>query len=627
MTKENKFIQLDEIDTSIAEENFSKLLNEEKTYFLNGSWGSGKTEFLKKVEKKSRKKFVTIDFWKINDRRTSIEIVFSKLRPIAYFIIRSIAILAVVVSILMSNVVDLGLGQYISDSFVKVFVIIIVLCVAIYQFFKPKSDGFYANILARFSIRKKVLVIDDFDRLSNSQQEEIYKLFSLLNGRLPIIFVGDIDKIYEVKDSYLSKIIDRRVELPFALHPKNIWETYFGVLEEKFDTILSQDFKQLIVNEGRNLRDREHFNDYVNKEFFERGKLGHVQIEQQLLIIYTYLFHSNLYQNLINGFGVDIDEGEDVPKFLITSQVDSLYKYNENYPPYFAHNQTVYFLYEEVTNTSVSELEEMLNSDVLLKKQLLSSNDTDFYKYLSANYGNFTGERKEELLQLALEYIRDYKTSDTISYIIREKEIEIMPPKQFMGMHGNSMMYSIPKERENKTDEEINDEIYNGWKKVLDKAGYDLSQQLYLFVKYHIFSFHVLGKRFPDIQCETILHSSDERKDIMLAVYLSSKNLRTEFSEWTDGIWEVVSSLTDTQFISFWILQNIIFNGRDYESFDYRPDDKNYILWTNRYGFEDGEKISYEDSVINNIQSRIEQLEKQGYQFIRRVDEAYKRED
>ena len=64
------------------------------------------------------------------------------------------------------------------------------------------------------SITRNVLVIDDFDRMSNNQQEESYKVFSLLNGKLPIIFVGDIEKVHLNDNNFLSKIIDRRIELP-----------------------------------------------------------------------------------------------------------------------------------------------------------------------------------------------------------------------------------------------------------------------------------------------------------------------------------------------------------------------------------------------------------------------------
>ena len=59
---EHVFIKLEHIDTSVAAKNLAELLNDNKTYFLNGSWGSGKTEFLDEVKKSSPKKLITIDF-------------------------------------------------------------------------------------------------------------------------------------------------------------------------------------------------------------------------------------------------------------------------------------------------------------------------------------------------------------------------------------------------------------------------------------------------------------------------------------------------------------------------------------------------------------------------------------
>ena len=277
---DDRFITLKHIDTSVAAKNVAKLLEENKTYFLNGNWGSGKTEFLVEVDKNTNKKLVTIDFWRLSDNRSTIEIIFSKLHPWKYRFLRFFIVLCVAVSILMTNVVDLGLSKFFGYWVVSVGGIV-ALSVGVYQFFKVKSDGFYSRLLTFecLSLARKVLVIDDFDRMSNKQQEESYKIFSFLNDKLPIVFVGDIEKVHLKDNNFLSKIIDRRIELPFVLHPSNIWQDYFDLLGKKFSTRLSDDFWRRFSFENRNLRDRNHFNDYVNQEFFSRGKLGHVQEE------------------------------------------------------------------------------------------------------------------------------------------------------------------------------------------------------------------------------------------------------------------------------------------------------------------------------------------------------------
>lgn len=64
---DDRFITLKHIDTSIAAKNVAKLLEENKTYFLNGNWGSGKTEFLSEINNNTHKKLVIIDFWRLTD--------------------------------------------------------------------------------------------------------------------------------------------------------------------------------------------------------------------------------------------------------------------------------------------------------------------------------------------------------------------------------------------------------------------------------------------------------------------------------------------------------------------------------------------------------------------------------
>ncbi|CYW83196.1 P-loop NTPase fold protein [Streptococcus suis] len=347
------FITLEDIDTSIAAENFNRLLDENKTYFLNGSWGSGKTTFLESTESQSKKKFVTIDLWRNTDKRSLVEVAYASLHPVLYWGALLFSFLFVIISILMTNTVNLGLSKFLHPIWMLP-VGFISLVVAAVQLVAIKTEIVYSWLLANLCLKNKVLVIDDFDRLTLSQQEEAYRLFSLLRGRLPIVFVGDIENIYSVKDNFLSKIIDRRVELPFVLQSEQIWDDYFIKLEQRFATEISDSFKKRVKVEKRSLRDREHFNDYVNQEFFSRGKLGHVQVEEQLLVIYSYLFYIEYYRKLLNNetiienksnssdFSEIFTKGEEIPNLLSRLQRDNTNKY----PVSFKMNREGYFLYE-----------------------------------------------------------------------------------------------------------------------------------------------------------------------------------------------------------------------------------------------------------------------------------------
>lgn len=620
---QDDFIMLEHIDTSVASQNFVKLLEANKTYFLNGKWGSGKTEFLKEAKRYTKKKFVIVDFWKLNDSRTTIEIAFAKLHPYYYWGIRCLMVVLVAISILMTNVVNLGLSQIFPNCIVK-FAGVLALFVAVYQFFKAKTDGFYSSLLTSkyVSLSNKILVIDDFDRLSEKQQEEAYKLFSLLKGRLPIVFVGDIELIHVVKENYLSKIIDRRVELPFDLHPVNIWDTYFKILEEKFNVNLSDDFKKCIKWENRNLRDRERFNDYVNQEFFTRGKLGYVQVEQQLIVIYVYLFHSKLYKELLEARTIEVsaEERDGFKKGFFQGFIKILLQNiqataNQDYPICFAQDSTGYYLYESSSNRREEELEEIFNGkgNELTNELCNSTNSLDFFQYLSSQYKSFDNERKNYLVSLAIHQSMKVPISSSMSYIIRERTNEII--QQYNQEH---------------PDDEINNQqIVSNWDEILDEENLELSEKIRFLQQYHILSFHELGIRYPELDISHEKFSEFRHKDFILLTYLNSKGLSREFPKWNDTIWQAISLLDTHQFISFWIFQTIISGEKQTENifnqFDYYPENRNYIVWTERYDFEPyGELIDYKETVIRKIEPRLESLRGEGYVFEEKIDDTYK---
>ena len=604
---EEKFIVLEHIDTSIAAKNFSNLLSESRTYFLNGSWGSGKTEFLNEVKKNSQDKFITIDFWRLTDSRTTIEIAFSKLHPKIYWFLRIFVVLLVAISILMTNIDDIGLSDYFGSlkSLLLKLGGVVALIAAIWQVFKNKSDELYCLLLSKMSKSSKVLIIDDFDRMSEKQQEESYKLFSLINGKLPIVFVGDIQRIYLKNDNYLSKIIDRQIELPIVLHSSNIWREYFITLENKFDLVLSNDFKKRISSDNRNLRDRFRFNDYVNQEFFSRGKLGHV----------AYLFYPELYKKLLENKKIEISEDEKVDiteliSFGFTIKetfVDIQQKDNKQYPLCFAKNRKGYLLYEEPLNRTKEELDTLFKDDLKeLRRELrISDNSTDFYQYLANEFRTFSDQKKEQLLNLVISESIQYYDSPAMDYIVQGVLNDYLP------------IY----ERSPLTDE-TRAKIVEKWEELLQKKGLDQSEIIYFIEKHGILTFHDLGLYYTDLELNTEYYRTLKRKDFFLITYLSSVDKFGKFEEWDNYIWEAIGYFSDREFLSFWILQSIIFNGMGFGSYDKIPENKTFIIWTGRYLFEPPhEYVDYNETVISKINDRIYQMESKGYMFIKKINE------
>lgn len=618
---EYDFIKLEHIDTTVAAKNFAELLNDNKTYFLNGSWGSGKSEFLKEVKRGSQNKLITIDFWRLSDTRSTIEIAFSKLHPLLYWAIRLGIILLVAVSILMTNVVDIGLSNYFGGSKSLILRLggVVALIVAVWQVFKKKSDEFYCFLLSQLPKFSKVLVIDDFDRMSEKQQEESYKLFSLINGKLPIVFVGDITKVHKSDDNYLSKIIDRQVELPFDLHPSKIWNNYFSVLEDKFNIGLSNEFKKRISSDQKNLRDREHFNDYVNQEFFTRGKLDHVQVEQQLLVIYAYLFYPDLYMNLLKGEPIKVEKSEESDFQDIISIGHTLKEQlseiqsseNSAYPLSFKKNKLEYLLYEQTSNRTKIELDLLFTSksEELISEIIESDQSSDFYQYLSSQFRVFSKKMKKQLLIMVIKESMKFKNSPSMNFIVQESLNEVIPSY----------------ERNSPLTEDVIIRIIKMWEPILRNEMLDQSEIIYFLNKHDLLSFHELGLYYSDLRIDIETFSNLRRKDFFLLAYLSSKGLFEKFKYWDNTIWEAIELFDDREFLSFWIFQSIITNELGYEGFDIISEDKRYTIWTGRYLFESPHKhTDYKESVISKIKPRLEKMEKEGFIFTEREDTRFK---
>lgn len=634
---EHEFIKLEHIDTTVAAKNFSELLNDNKTYFLNGSWGSGKTEFLDEVKKNSPKRLITIDFWRLTDTRTTIEIAFSKLHPFLYWSIRVGVVLLVAVSILMTNVVDIGLSNYFGGSKPLILKLggVVALIVAVWQVFKKKSDEFYSFFLSYFpkslECRKipeflkrlkcpkflklsKVLIIDDFDRMSEKQQEESYKLFSLINGKLPIVFVGDITKVHKSDGNYLSKIIDRQVELPFDLNPWNIWEGYFRKLTKALDFRDDNELRILFL--GKNLRDMQKFNDYVNQEFFVRGKKDRVRPEQQLAIIYLFLFEYDMYEMLIKSdFKIlayayqNYQSRSDTAKRIEKILFDRSHSHRMPIP--FSLNKRSYILFEATSNHLEQDFKALIDGNRRELKQavLHSTQYSDFYQYIFHHLGDIDVSRKQKLFEIVINLSINHSYSETIDVIIKEKNTEIVRDQV----------------RRNKSEEDLIIYIIKEWKDFLSSYVTDPSEVLLILVKHDILSFTELGSVFNKLN-ELFKTNKNfttfkefKRPEILLSIYLNSVKKSEVFEKWDNFIWTAINDLDDSQFIIFWKLQSILsIDGFEniISRFDYRSEKRNYILRTGRFFAESSDKLdNSQQSIISKIKPRLEKMKKEGFVF------------
>ena len=588
---EKNFIELDKIDTSTAAQNFAKLLNENKTYFLNGPWGSGKSTFLKEVDDINQIKLVTIDFWRLNDSRSTLETVFAKLHPYVYWGLRLIVILCIALSILMTNVVDLGLSVLV-PTWVILSAGVIALIVAIHQFLKIKSDGIYSWLLTKKypSFTKTVLVVDDFDRMTMEQQEASYKLFSLLKGKLPIIFIGDIDIIHRNESNYLSKIIDRRIELPFVLHPTKIWTDYFEQLEKRLEIKLSDRFKRVFITDERNLRDRERFNDYVNLELIGRNKEKYVQIEQQLVVIYLFLYYPRFYESLKTDKGsIKLDSN----KQLIKELHNILFEKNNSYPSCYLSNREGYLINEVPSNRLTEELIQIIDEEQQLSNEILLSQN-DFLDFINGEYEKLTNQQQDLLFSNALK-LSTHSEDNLLVNLIIQKKVKTKIPEYRIGTQ--------------EVDIELVKKTYFFVESVLGKA--DVSEIFYFIFKHKIFRYQDMVGLDIGLSPYDKEFSSYRWKYIIIMMHLYELDKVLQYYDWDNTIWGAIIKLSTEEFLRFWLEFGFISN-KDQNKPGYDSNNKEYIF------VKDFDTYANEADIIflkGSIKERLNKLEKEGFKF------------
>lgn len=589
---ENDFIKLDQIDTSTAAQNFANLLRENKTYFLNGTWGSGKSTFLKDINDTKQVKIVTIDFWRLNDSRSTLETVFANLHPFVYWGLRLIVILCIALSILMTNVVDLGLSAYV-PNWVIWFAGVIALIVAIHQFLKIKSDGIYSRLLTinYHLCKKKILVVDDYDRMTPAQQEASYKLFSLLNGKLPIIFVGNIELLHRSDNNYLSKIIDRRFDLPYVLHPMKIWGDYFEQLEERFKIKLSDGFKRVFIMDDKNLRDRERFNDYVNLELIGRDKKEYVQIEQQLVVFYLYLYYQEAYKSLKNGRqGIEINSNK---LWLIKELQNILFEKNNSYPSCYLSNREAYLINEVPSNRTIDELNCIIDYNQELSSEILNFQN-DFFDYVTGNFESLTGSQQDELFLHSID-LSPITDDNRLMDLIIQKKVEKEIPEYRIGT------------------QDVNTELvkntYLFLKKFLGKT--DVSEIFYFIFKHKIFRYRDMVGLDIGLSPDNEEFSSYRWKYIIIMMHLYELDKVLQFFDWSNTIWESINKLSTEEFLRFWLEFGFISN-KDKNKLGYDSKNKDYIFVKDFNTYADEEDIIF---LKGSIKERLNELEEEGFKF------------
>lgn len=433
-------------------------------------------------------------------------------------------------------------------------------------------------------MKNKVLVIDDFDRVSEENQQDAYKLFNNLSGSLPIIFLGDLSKIENNKGKYLQKIIDQQIELPYKLQPTNIWKIYFELIEKKYKVELPQPLVNQFILENRNLRERKMFHYYVNQELELKGKRNHVLIDQQLVIIYLYLFWPSIYREILSGVDEDrlLEENKLVTFSNILSQINGVY------PPPFKNNKQGYFMYEKINKLSQQDAYAILNS-VNLVSDIIEQGSfyDDFFDFVTNKYFNLKLDMREKLLDASLKNLKNNKESDLIAFIINN-------------------------ESQSRATENV--DIYQQWISILDKYSLDVTQKIWFFWIFVRASDRDMSPLSKDLNFTSSDFINGKKK---LWYFILKYNLEMDALNyyWPEDYWEALKLIFNDDKEDFIYVLNAT------DRIKYISKENKLIVFTKKTDFFTHRTIIGVENVLEELKPMLKQLENLGYVIIYKEDD------
>ena len=516
-------IEFKNIETPEAVKGFRELIEEKKegryqTIFLNGKWGSGKTTFLEKASDSLEKtselnkksyKFIYLKLWETRDERTVIQIAFKELHTFYYWLMKLFVIVCVVISLLLTPAFNMGLSDFLSNIVLKWIIVIIALSVSVAQLFKIKSDNFYLEFFHLLNSEKfflkiftyfskpKVLIIDDFDRVDHKKQLEAYKLFNILHGVLPIVFVGDYDKLIKQEDisfEYLSKIVDRKVELPFLLSSTKIAAnisnqllTFLKTNQKEINPQYEAFIKNVFLSSRFSMREWKRYVETLNNQIDKKGGPENVSVRDLSIIVYLYLFYPLDYQELISNYdnnyefnsrkgSTDFNEvSKDSYKFYI-KEVLLQCPDQKKFPRIFYENAKMYFLDDYVSNLSKDEANKILGDPEKLEKKLLEKTlDMDFYYYVQNLHSNEI-DSSDQILNCIFLTIK----SNT--------DIQIQLVQSIIDIFGNKQ----------KTDEEK----FRLFEEYTNKHDFTVEEKCHFYIKFGYANEYISNQLYQEIMVE-----------------------------------------------------------------------------------------------------------------------------
>lgn len=560
-----------------------------QTFFLNGAWGSGKSDFLDKIEEQfdGAKSFNKLKLWEVKDDRTVMEQTYELLHPYHYTWTRIMFAVGLTVSAIITPATFVTLfAQLIKHDLWPWYINALVLILETLAVFmtmmkvtKNDGDGYYVDSLAKESpetFKNKVLVFDDFDRVDSKEvQAQAYKVFNVLKGKLPIIFVGDSRLISNEKGSFVNKIIDSQISLPSQLNTKARWTRYIHQIYATVAQAQNENYaddvetrrkylvdgqnvaytgtrygavKTTLINlavlEKRSLRDLDQFVRVVNEYFFKLKKYETTDIRDQLLVLYIYQFYPGVYDSLkINNkinvndtAALNVDGGENGDEAILR-QFDNLFIETAGALAGFYDNPAAYYVFEDGINMTRTEVIDILENENAFEKIIMGNDGQD----------DLEDSKRTQVMQLIAEVVV------TKPNWLQDFNITKSAVKAVLGGYYNQLVIGVINQQQRIFSSRNNGNHLSGWVEFFDEIKLPISKEL--FVRYTSGQLEnwpeTLNDNRYDIDLSSINPSNDEFSDQSLLAYIKRREW-TNANQWTENIRELIELLPSKQYVRFW---------------------------------------------------------------------------
>lgn len=285
---------------------------------MNGRWGSGKTYFLNKLREKDKKyKYIEMDFWGEEIAGQNFTLIAEKLKPIkllwyklTYPII--VTIISAVIPILSYSFTDnIFTHPFFTSPILGLsFTFLIIALLLQFKDYFSSSDILEKKskkIVGNFSNPNKIIIIDDFDRISSQDRQNLYAIINLLkSNQNKIIIVGDVIQIdKDIRTGFVRKIIDYRYDIDNLHSAQYLYHKIEVKLRKiEIDTssiemiLLRNDF----INNKRTYRDYEQFSELIDDHI---SNIEHINSNEKIYLLYLYHFYYDVYNKIISFINYD----------------------------------------------------------------------------------------------------------------------------------------------------------------------------------------------------------------------------------------------------------------------------------------------------------------------------------